>query len=250
MPKTDKRPAPYIPFKTFLTALEVLEQGYPDQIDKSVWPTFSFGNQTHTLSAFRFLQLIDDEGNVQEGLRRLVHEKADRKGILAEILRKRYPTVVALGQSNATSQQLQDTMRNYAVSGSVLDKAIRFFIQAAEYAGIPLSPLWAKQKRRGTSVAARRRQTSRKRPRQEAHRGQDGGTPAATQEEAPPASAETIELESGGSVTLSVDIDAIRLSLSDRQFVFGLIDKLREYGQRSESPQRPEGQPSPEEEVE
>ena len=82
MPKTDAPPAPYIPFKTFLTAVEALEQGLPDDIDRSVWPTFSYNIQTQTVSAFKFLQLIDDEGHVQDGLRTLVAQKDDRKALV------------------------------------------------------------------------------------------------------------------------------------------------------------------------
>ena len=141
MPKTDVTPAPYIPFKTFLTAVEVLEQGLPDDIDRSVWPTFSYGTQTHTVSAFKFLQLIDDDGHVQDDLRTLVAQKADRKALVGEIVRKRYPTLVELGAKNASTQQLHDGMRQI-VSNSLLIKSTRFFLQAAEYAEIRVSPLW------------------------------------------------------------------------------------------------------------
>ena len=39
---TKKQPAPYVPFKSFQTALEVLEQALPAKMDRSVWPTFSY----------------------------------------------------------------------------------------------------------------------------------------------------------------------------------------------------------------
>ena len=48
----------------------------------------------------------------------------------------------------------------------------------------------------------------------------------------PPGSAGTsrsIPLSSGGKLTLSVELDLLRLSPSDRKFVFELIDKLDDY---------------------
>lgn len=225
MPATKKLPASYVPFKSFQTALEILEQALPTKIDRSVWPTFSYSLQTHMMSAFKFLELIGEDGTVQESLTRLVHEKNDRKARLALILRDRYPAVVALGDSNASPQQLQNAMRQYDVSGSMLDKAVRFFVQAAQWSGVPLSPLWSPQKRRGTSTAARKRQSARRVSPQDKKTKppKDNGGGAAQ------VSTKTVELRTGGTVTLQVSINPITLSTEDRDFVFGMVDKLRAY---------------------
>jgi len=41
--------------------------------------------------------------------------------------------------------------------------------------------------------------------------------------------AHTIDLTSGGSVTLSIPAHVLRLSPADREFVFDLIDRIKKY---------------------
>ena len=58
---TQGRLPPYIAFKTFLTAIETLQHALPPVLDRSVWHTFSGSLQSHTLGAFKYLELIDDD---------------------------------------------------------------------------------------------------------------------------------------------------------------------------------------------
>lgn len=39
----------YAPFKTFLSAIQALEHGVPDTIDRTVWPSFSGVMQSQLL---------------------------------------------------------------------------------------------------------------------------------------------------------------------------------------------------------
>jgi prevent-host-death family protein len=41
--------------------------------------------------------------------------------------------------------------------------------------------------------------------------------------------AHTIDLPSGGSVTLSIPAHVLQLSVADREFVFDLIDRIKKY---------------------
>ena len=156
--------AAYVPFKTFRTAIETLGQGMPSKLDRSAWPSFSGITQSETLTAFKFLGLVDADGFVQPILRELAVEKEESeayKAALGTILQSRYPDVVKAAKDNATISQLQEVMRGHGVSGTTLDKAIRFWTEAAKFTGIPYPATWAKargavarsiRRRRGNSV--------------------------------------------------------------------------------------------------
>jgi hypothetical protein len=225
MAKEDQRAAPYISFKTFQTALEVLSQGLPDQLDTSVWPTLAGGVKTQVLSAFKFLGLIDDEGRVQESLERLLDPNQDRKVVLREILERSYPEVVELGRTNASPAQLSEAMRDYGVSGGTLEKTERFFLQAAESTQLQVSPLWKKARPAAPSERRKPRTTRRRKP-----RSKEDEEPE-PKEHIPPKAQNlmTVKLQSGGTVELGVTVDVTKMSMEDRFFVFDLIDKMRAY---------------------
>ncbi len=146
-PEQERAPV-YIPFKTFLTAVETLEQGLPDPLDRSVWPSWSGGIQSQTLGAFKFLGLIDEKGHVQPSLHKLVDAKGEqRKIVLKEIIEEKYKEAVKLGEGNSTFQQLQDFFRQYGVESGTLERVIRFFLDACEYTGSKCSVHWAKAKK-------------------------------------------------------------------------------------------------------
>jgi hypothetical protein len=225
-----KRVAPYIPFKTLQTALDVLSQGLPTQLDTSVWPSLSGGVRTQVLSAFKFLGLINDDGLVQENLQRLVDPGRDRKLVLREILEQSYPKIVSLGHTNASPAQLSEAMREYGVTGETLEKAERFFLQAAQFTELQLSPLWKKARRVTTSERRKARSMKPRKPpsREDKEPKPEGGIPTKTRD------LMTVELQSGGTVVLGVTVDVTKMSMEDRSFVFDLIDKMRAYenGQR------------------
>jgi len=222
MVKEDKRVAPYIPFKTFLTALDVLSQGLPGQLDTSVWPSFSGAVRTQVYSAFKFLNLIDDEGHVQPDLQRLLGE--DRKAVLREVLEHSYPRIVELGRGNASPAQLSEAMREHNVSGETLEKAERFFLQAAEHTQLPVSPLW-KKTRRGRASERRRPKPAKRR--KASGDGVSQEKPTDTESQAKDLM--TVHLKSGGTVVLGVTASITRMSVEDRQFVFDIIDKMKGY---------------------
>jgi hypothetical protein len=230
MAKEDKRVAPYIPFKTFLTALDNLSQGLPDQLDTSVWPSFSGGVRTQVLSAFKFLGLVDDEGHVQESLERLLDANQDRKVILRQILEQSYPEVVSLGRTNASPAQLSEAMRTYGVSGETLEKAGRFFLQAAQFTELRVSTLWKKVRRVPTSGRRKVGGTKRRKraPKEDSEPEAGGRAPGKAQDLI------AVNLQSGGMIVLGVTVDVTKMSMEDRFFVFDLIDKMRAYenGQR------------------
>ncbi len=221
----ERKPS-YIAFKTFLTAIETLEQGLPPAIDRSVWPTFSGGLQSHTLNAFKFLGLIDEKGKVQPRLEALVGAKGeDKKDVIKEIIIEKYGEAVHLGEINASFQQLSEHFRGFGVQGGTLEMVIRFFLDACKYVGIKGSPLWA--------TARKTQRRSRKGESQGGAKSDAGYVTPLTgaADENTRANIQTVQLKSGGTLSLSVNVDLISLSQEDREWVFKMIDQFKEYGE-------------------
>jgi hypothetical protein len=198
--------APYVPFRTFLTAIETLERGCPNQLDRSVWPSYSGAIRGQLLAAFRFLGLMDETQAPTPELRDLLARRDDRPALLRRLIEKRYRPLASLDLAHTSPHQLEEAMRGYGLSGATHKKAVSFFLRAAQYSGMPLSVL-LRSKTRG--AAPRRRK--------------------------PPTTAEsvttrTVELRSGGHVTLTAAVDLFALDSADREFVFELADRIQRYG--------------------
>ena len=136
--------APYTPFKTLINFVGRLEEkGMPPKIDRSYLTWLSGLGQSQLLAALRAFGLIDDTGHVTDRLKALASSADNRPGLIADLLREYYPGAVALGKINATQAQLEDEFKKqYSLSGSTLRKAVAFYLNACEYAGVQKSPNW------------------------------------------------------------------------------------------------------------
>jgi len=202
---------PYVPFKTFLTALDALEAGLPNQLDRSVWPSYSGAIQGQLLGAFRFLGLMDEGNCPTPALAELVSKRGARRELLRGLIEHRYRTLVALDLTRTSPRQLDDAMRQYGLSGATHKKALSFFLQAAQFAGMPLSVL-LKAKTRTAAFGHKRAAAS---------------TPPPETSAAP--LSKTVRLRSGGTLTVAASLDLFSLAGDDRKLVFDLIDRLQEY---------------------
>lgn len=215
--------AVYVAWTTFKNALDQLAQGIPNRIDRSVFPGLSGGVQAQLLAGMRFLGLIDADGKPQPVLKRLaVTDEAARKHELQALLEERYSQLFALDLTKTTPSELGEQMtESYNVTGATREKAVRFFLGAAEYLEISLSPLFGKTKRGrgGASTSPRRRRTQRLR----SAAGSNGANPQGD------GTSKTVTLKSGGELTLSATIDLFSLTTEDRKFVFELIDRMDSY---------------------
>jgi hypothetical protein len=119
---------------------------------------------------------------------------------------------------SATTQHAEELFQRTGASGETVRRCIAFFMAMARAAGIPVSPYI--KPHRGKKAARRV---------QKAHRkvGDAGTLPvsAPTSER----TSKTIHLKSGGSLALDVSVNLFDLDPSDREFVFQVIDRLREY---------------------
>jgi hypothetical protein len=144
MTANDKLPAPpYVAFRTFVNFLDWLgDVGVPNRIDRSFWgQRLSGGYGAQLMAALRFFDLISEEDVPNPGLEDLATNAEQRKVILRNLLEARYREALAeLDLDRATAGQLAERFRRFSISGETLRKAIMFFVHAAQYCGIPLSP--------------------------------------------------------------------------------------------------------------
>lgn len=220
---------PYLSHKTFSNFIQSLKTGVPARIDRSVMGSLSGTAQAHLLHALRYLNLIDAEATPTERLHQLATaQDAEKPKILREILTSSYKFIgeCNLDLGKCTSKQLEEAFAKTGASSETLRKTLSFYLGVAKEAGMQLSPyLKRARKPRGTGqrtrgAAARATQTPTP----------DPPAQTATQNTPQPnGTMKTIQLKTGGSLTLSLAVNLLELKGKDREFVFKLIDKLDEY---------------------
>src|SRR5262249_40407549 len=110
----------------------------------------------------------------------------------------------------------------YGVTGETRKKAVTFFLQAARFADLALSPYLQAQIRATPGT--------RKRRKEDEGSIRESAPVVSSHIRAGSGESQTIQLKSGGSVTITVSINPFSLEQVDRTFVFDLIDKLKGYG--------------------
>jgi hypothetical protein len=210
----------YAPFKTFLNSLETLRGVVPGHVNRSLWPSFSGGTVSQIITTYRFLGLIDDGGRPTRHLAVLAGDNVPlRQSELRQLLQHAYAEIVSIDLTTATPKQLMEAFADsFTVTGATLQKAISFFLNAAQYAELPLAQFLTRRKGRRRRVPASRTRNGSaiERPTEMPPDSQQGTT-------------RTIQLASGGEIALRVQFDAFTISQGDREFIFNLIDQLAEY---------------------
>lgn len=230
----DARTTPvYLPLRTLLDGIDLLREGLPNRIDASVFAPYSTSVRSHLLSAFRFLGLIDQDGGAEESLVTLLNDRPNFIANFRAVIERAYSDVIDLAKQNASQRQLEDVMRGYGVQGATLQKAVRFYLQAAEYAGLPVSYLWRKTKPLSSGPERRRSSATRRRERAYAP---SSGSENGLQAHANGLDSEdaiTLRFESDGGVALHIGPAISRMNDGNEAFVLALvdrlIDKVREY---------------------
>jgi len=232
--------AVYVSWATFQGALKQLSQALPNQIDRTVFPGLSWNVQNQLFTGLKFLGLTNDAGRPAPVLATLLSDDEKmQKQRLSGLLHEKYVELFKLDLVKASPLQIQQAMsEHYGVSGDTLEKAIRFFVAAAEYCGIPMSPLLAGKRPDGTMVRKRRGPARAKKSIVDPP---SGGTSPTNGSEAKNGTSKTVGLESGGSLTLSATLDLFALNPKDRSFIFELIDRLEKYERDSVKMEKPEG---------
>lgn len=133
---------PYIAYRTFINFISTLSEGVPGRVDRGVMRTMSGGVQIQLMSTLKFLGLISEDGTTTNSLVVLAESDSKaRKGILEELLKSCYPFVFEDGidLATATFHQLEEKFKKTGAGGGTVRKCLRFFIEAAKDAEIPLS---------------------------------------------------------------------------------------------------------------
>jgi len=218
----------YVPFKTFTSVLDSFSSFLPDRIDSSMWPSYSGGIKSQLMGALRFLNLIDDEGKPTQTLHALSSLSAEeRPQAFRGAMKVAYGSLMSLDLTKATPASFDGEMRKYGQEGDTHRKAASFFLQAAKWSGVPLSPLLLKK---GSLSGSRRKRAAST----GAVKAKKGGaaTPAASHQtiEQPVIGSEKVIILSDGSrLFLRTEKDLFRMNAEDRKFTMGLLDKIEEY---------------------
>ena len=221
MPK-DQRIPPYLPFSSFLTGLDQLAQAVPNVIQKEVFPSHSGLLQGQLIAALKFFDLVDDNG-IPKGdkLERLASEKEihQRRANLRLLLKLSYAHVIKLDLLKVTPSQLDAAFADYGISGDTKKKAKTFFLQAAKFAELNLSPLLMRRGRAPVSGKKRRAavQLSASKPR----------NPTANNHV--PSTSKSIQLKSGVTLTVTASGNLLELDGTDRELVYGIMDQIKSH---------------------
>jgi hypothetical protein len=215
-------PAPYLPFKTFLSSLDPFSQGVPPKIDRTLWNQSGFV-QGLIMNAYRYFHLVDANDKPTPEFKRLVTAKDEaRKAEIKTLLDVGYPEII-LGHelTNMTPKMLDELMDKYNVSGETKKKATTFLLQAAKFAEVPLSSFLT-EKIRNTAGTKRRRKSDNENENRPFKQSAIVNKPSS-------GASRSVALEDGGTITLTISVDVFSLGKEDREFVFGLIDRLQQY---------------------
>jgi hypothetical protein len=221
--ESTKRVPPYLPFRTFASSLDTLAHGVPPKIDRMLWRSQSGVTQGLIMNAYRFLGLVDDDDGANEYLERLV-DTSTRGQEMKATIEAHYEGILSKHDlTKITLKMLEDEFeKNFAVTGGTKQKAITFFLKAAKFADMPLSPYLSQLLR-----ATRKKRGPRQRGQQE--NGvveQSIAIPVHIREGA---STHSVRLMSGGALTVSITANPFKMPQEDRQFVFSIIDQLQKY---------------------
>jgi len=156
----------YVPWRTLTNYINSLrESSLPSQINRSVMDKTSYSGQAQLLAGMRYLGLIDTHGTPQAILAQWVEaDEANQTKIIGKILSDRYAFVFDnLDVGRASPAEVEKQFRERGIVGSTAERAVAFFLNAADAAGVTLSPHLKKKNRSSSGVPRRTRSPHRKR---------------------------------------------------------------------------------------
>jgi hypothetical protein len=158
-----KAVVPYLPWKTFVAVLESLTKFLPDHVHPSMWPTYSGGVRGQVLATLKFLKLIEEDGAPTPLLRKITtSDQQTWPALIREALKGSYVSLMACDLTKATPGSFDAEVRKLGQEGETHRKAASFFVQAAKFAGVPLSPLLTRKGGLSSTRAKRTKTASRK----------------------------------------------------------------------------------------
>ncbi len=227
--RKSERIPPYVSYRTFSNFLaELRARGVPSRIDRSVMAHKSGTIQSQLLLTLAYLGLVKGSGQITPRLQKLLEsEEAERKALLREIIQTSYDFAFDgdFGLKTATSNQAEEVFQKTGASGETVRRCIAFFLAAAKDSGIPVSSY--------IKPHGRRKSTSRKRARSSQNTPPTALFPIDDSEGG--GESKRVRLKSGGTLRLELSLDIFDLDEKDREFIFRLIDELKEYEKDSKA---------------
>ncbi len=164
MDKTKKKSAPpYMSWLTLSNYLASFQQGVPPKIDKSGMITMSGTNRTYTMSALKYLGLIDASGKPESALEELASlstpgRQAEYQQKLSGILKTAYSYLfdndATFNLATSTAGHFSEKFKDQGVAGDTVRKSGAFFLGAAKDAGITVSKLILDARKRGRKAGS------------------------------------------------------------------------------------------------
>ncbi len=165
-PATKDASPPYLSFSTVKNFMDSFkESGVPDRIDRTLLPGQSGTTQTYLLAALRFFGFIDQAGAPTELMEEWHRMSDDEKPIYEKAIKQSYAFLFdgSIKLEAATEGQLREKMKEKDIQGDTARKAITFFVNACDFAGIPISPhLKGKRSSSSSRVGGPRRAVKKK----------------------------------------------------------------------------------------
>lgn len=150
--QVDRVAPPYVAFKSFKNFVGMLSStGVPTRVDKSVMGTLSGSTQSHLTGAFKFLNLIEENGTPTSKLHQLVksYGTPDWPGALKAACTEAYEDIVnGIDLEKASARELDGCFESLGLSGSGLDKVVRFYVASLKDSKVAYSSYIDKRKSR------------------------------------------------------------------------------------------------------
>jgi hypothetical protein len=157
MDTSERKPVPpYVAYKTLSNFLERFKQGLPGRIDRGLMGSMSGAAQSQVTTALRYLGMIS-ENNIPTPLmkRYVTGQEQERQAALREMLMESYPFIFDgdFDLSSATASQLREEFAaNTTATGETLGRCMAFLKDAAQDAGVIVSPFILQKKTRTPGV--------------------------------------------------------------------------------------------------
>jgi len=200
---------PYVSWNAFLRTLDSFRGAAPETVGSDSMTDLSPSLAGQMMQTFRFLGLLRADGAATPELRFLIEHIESREAVLSKVFRRSYAGLFDRASGALSEKKIEEVVARTGLSPATQRKAVTFVLNAASYLNLPVELNTAKSTQSDSS-----------------------GEQASNSAERAPASARkplTLYLASGGSVEISVNVDLLRLSKPDREFVMDLIDKVRAY---------------------
>jgi hypothetical protein len=238
MPIDTEGSAPYAPTHAVVKVLNSYRDSLPSEAPVTLNTLTRLGVtesiQARTLQALKTLDLVADDGTPKPdfvAFKRAPHDKYLE--VFAQVLRRAYAPVFEITGSDLAQksrEQIHDAFRTYKPE-TLQDRMVNLFMGLCGYAGLIEEAPTRKPARPGRRAPRTLAVTAMARS---AAVPRVSATPVGMQPERSTPKSDhgdttTLELRSGGSVTLTLRVNLLNLDSRDRKFVLDLVDKVKEY---------------------